>query len=386
MEFEADRMTGLVLTDAAVAPELKVVLEEQNQRVANNPRARLGEQIDAALYLNHPYGRPVIGWRHEIEKLNREEALAFYKRFYTPNNAVLVVAGDVTADEVRALAEADLRQGRQGRRDRPARAAAGADPGRAARTSRWPIRASRSPACSAPIWCRPPRPPSPAKPRRSKCWPIILGNGITGRLYRTLVVERELAVSAGGWYSGHRARRDAVRRLRLAEARRRPCQQLEEAIDAVIDDVVANGVTPEEVERAKNRLIADAGLRAGQPGDAGALVRRGADHRLDASKRARPGPTASARSPPRRCTPRRADLARQAALGDRLSDQGRNAPRGKTLVIQAFAIPHSPSPRAASPLLRRSQPAQRDQDRARRVARRHRGLAGARHHRCRWSR
>ena len=82
MEFEADRMTGLVLTDAAVVPELKVVLEEQNQRVANNPSAKLGEQIEAALYLNHPYGKPVIGWRHEIEKLNRDDALAFYTRFY----------------------------------------------------------------------------------------------------------------------------------------------------------------------------------------------------------------------------------------------------------------------------------------------------------------
>ncbi|HXI60208.1 MAG TPA: pitrilysin family protein, partial [Polyangia bacterium] len=105
MEFEADRMTGLVLTDAAVIPELKVVLEEYNQRVGNNPRARLSEQIDAALYLNHPYGRPIIGWRHEIESLTREDALAFYKRFYTPNNAVLVIAGDVSIDEVRALAE-----------------------------------------------------------------------------------------------------------------------------------------------------------------------------------------------------------------------------------------------------------------------------------------
>src|SRR5436305_12550860 len=76
MTFEADRMTGLVLTDDCVRPELSVVLEEQNMRVANNPSARLGEQMEAALYLNHPYGRPVIGWRHEIEALNREDALA----------------------------------------------------------------------------------------------------------------------------------------------------------------------------------------------------------------------------------------------------------------------------------------------------------------------
>src|SRR5216684_2862978 len=105
MEFEADRMTGLILKDENVLPERDVVLEEFNMRVANNPDARLTEQIMAALYLNHPYGRPVIGWRHEIEQLDREDALAFYKRFYAPNNAILVIAGDVEAREVRPLAE-----------------------------------------------------------------------------------------------------------------------------------------------------------------------------------------------------------------------------------------------------------------------------------------
>src|SRR6478609_3705641 len=105
MEFEADRMTGLLLKDENVLPERDVVLEEYNMRVANNPDARLNEQIMAALYLNHPYGRPVIGWHQEIEKLNREDALAFYRRFYAPNNAILVIAGDVDANEVRPLAE-----------------------------------------------------------------------------------------------------------------------------------------------------------------------------------------------------------------------------------------------------------------------------------------
>ena len=105
MEFEADRMTGLILKDENVLPERDVVLEEYNMRVANNPDARLTEQIMAALYLNHPYGRPVIGWHHEIEKLDREDALAFYRRFYAPNNAILVIAGDVDAAEVRPMAE-----------------------------------------------------------------------------------------------------------------------------------------------------------------------------------------------------------------------------------------------------------------------------------------
>src|SRR3954463_1384971 len=84
MEFEADRMTGLELTDDVVRPELNVVLEEQNMRVANNPAARLGEQMDAALYLNHPYGRPVIGWRDEIEKLRRAGGLGFFRPFHEP--------------------------------------------------------------------------------------------------------------------------------------------------------------------------------------------------------------------------------------------------------------------------------------------------------------
>src|ERR1700751_646739 len=105
MALEADRITGLVLTDDVVRPELNVVLEEQNMRVANNPAARLGEQMEAALYLNHPYGRPVIGWRHEIGQLDRAGALEFYRRFYSPDNAILVGAGDVTPEEIRTLAQ-----------------------------------------------------------------------------------------------------------------------------------------------------------------------------------------------------------------------------------------------------------------------------------------
>ena len=133
MEFEADRMTGLVLKDENVLPERDVVLEEYNMRVANNPEARLTEQIMAALYLNHPYGRPVIGWHQEIEKLDREDALAFYKRFYAPNNATLVIAGDVNADEVRPTGGADVRRGAGTACDSGAAAAsAGADPDRAA--------------------------------------------------------------------------------------------------------------------------------------------------------------------------------------------------------------------------------------------------------------
>lgn len=105
MRMEADRMRDLVLTDDVVATERNVILEERAQRVDSDPQALFSEQMRAAQYLNHPYGRPIIGWRHEIEGLGTAQALDFYRTFYAPNNAILVVAGDVTLDEVRALAE-----------------------------------------------------------------------------------------------------------------------------------------------------------------------------------------------------------------------------------------------------------------------------------------
>ncbi|WP_246423350.1 M16 family metallopeptidase [Sulfitobacter undariae] len=105
MTMEADRMKNIRLTPENIATERKVVIEERNQRTENNPQALFGEQISAAQYLNHRYGTPVIGWMHEMEELDLEDALSFYETYYSPNNTVLVVSGDVTPDEVRALAE-----------------------------------------------------------------------------------------------------------------------------------------------------------------------------------------------------------------------------------------------------------------------------------------
>ena len=105
MGLEAERMRDLQLTDDVVATERGVILEERNQRVDSDPGALFSEQARAAQYLNHPYGIPIIGWRHEIEGLGRAEAEAFYKTFYAPNNAVLIVAGDVDPAKVREMAQ-----------------------------------------------------------------------------------------------------------------------------------------------------------------------------------------------------------------------------------------------------------------------------------------
>ena len=121
MSMEADRMRNIRLTEADILTEREVIIEERNQRTENSPQALFREQAMAAQYLNHRYGVPIIGWRHEMEELSLEDAMAYYDKFYAPNNAILIVAGDVTPDEVRALAgdEPSDRRGQcRGRRRR----------------------------------------------------------------------------------------------------------------------------------------------------------------------------------------------------------------------------------------------------------------------------
>jgi zinc protease len=256
MEFEADRMTGLVLRDENVLPERDVVLEEFNMRVANNPEARLTEQIMAALYLNHPYGRPVIGWHQEIEKLDREDALAFYKRFYAPNNAILVIAGDVDADEVRPMAERTF--------------------GPVAPQPAIPVRRIRpqepEPAAPRTVTLSDPRVEQPGLRRyylvpsaataaagESAALDVLaqlMGGGSNSYLYRRLVVDRPLAVSAQAGYQGTSL--DATQFTISASPRSGVSfGQVEQAIDEVIADIAQNGVRSEDIERVKTQLIAE---------------------------------------------------------------------------------------------------------------------------------
>jgi zinc protease len=209
----------------------------------------------AALYLNHPYGRPVIGWRHEIEKLSREDALAFYRRFYTPNNAIVVVAGDVTPEEVEALA--DKTYGLVERRSEPGPRVRPREP--ATEAVRHVTLAD--PRVAQPSLQRSYLVPSyaTAKPDEAEALDVlahVLGNGSTSRLYRTLVAEKGIATSAGAWYQG-----SALDQSRFGvHGTPKPgvtLPQLEEAIDAVIAGVAENGITAEELTRVKTRMIAD---------------------------------------------------------------------------------------------------------------------------------
>jgi zinc protease len=256
MEFEADRMTGLQLTDQVVLPERDVILEEQNQRVANNPRARLGEQIDAALFLNHPYGKPVIGWRHEMEQLSRDDAIGFYRRFYAPNNAVVVIAGDVEPETARKLAEENY--GKLARHDNiPLRQRPQEPPPVAARSLTF-----ADPRVEQPLMQRVYLVPSFATAKRGESEALevlahILGSGSNSRLYRALVVDKRVAVMAGGGYDSSMLDMSKFG-VFGAPSPGVTLPQFETEADAVIDELIAHGVSAAEMERAKSRMIADA--------------------------------------------------------------------------------------------------------------------------------
>jgi zinc protease len=257
MEFEADRMTGLVLDDENVLRERDVVLEEYNMRVANNPDARLNEQMMAALYLNHPYGRPVIGWHQEIEKLSREDALAFYRRFYAPNNAILVIAGDVTVDDLRPMVEATFgkvapQPAIPVRRIRPQepepvapRTVTLADPQVEQPTvKRYYLVPSSSTAAAG---------ESPALDVLAQ----LMGGGSNSYLYRALVVDQPLAVAASASYQS--VSLDPTQ-FSIAAAPKPGVDfaQIEQVFDKVIADIAQHPPAAADLERVKTQLIAEA--------------------------------------------------------------------------------------------------------------------------------
>jgi len=251
MEMEADRMNGLILSDPVVLPERDVIIEERHQRTENDPGSQLGEMMNAVLYLNHPYRLPIIGWRHEMETYTTQDAIDFYQKHYAPNNAVLVIAGDVTTEEVKALAEkyyGPIPKKDIAPRQRLQEPTAYA-PRRVTLESEFVDQPAVSRSYQAPSY----RTATGNQAYALQVLDEILGGNSVGRLYRHLVVEQSLADYAGSNYDpspydqGSFAFWGAPRQGVKVE-------QVEQAIDAEIADLLKNGVTDQEVADAKNRM------------------------------------------------------------------------------------------------------------------------------------
>lgn len=255
MRMESDRMRNIRLTDENIETERDVIIEERNQRTENNPNALFGEQIAAAQYLNHRYAVPIIGWMHEMQTLDMEDALGFYEIYYSPNNAILVVSGDVTPEEVRTLAEKyygvipanpDLPE--RIRTEEPPQTAERRLIFRDARVAQPYVRRS---------YLAPERDPGAQEKAAALTFLAeILGGGTTSYLTDALQFDTQIATYSAAFYRGV-SLDDTTFNLIVVPRPDVSLQEAEDALDAAVAQFLIDGVDPEQLDRIKLQIRAD---------------------------------------------------------------------------------------------------------------------------------
>lgn len=254
MEMEADRMNSLTASDEAMEKEKQVIIEERRLRIDNNPDALLSEQANAALWRNHPYHAPVIGWQHEMYGLTKQDVMDFHKKYYHPNNAILIVSGDVTTEEVKKLAQkyyGHLKSAHISERvwtDEP--------PHIAARRL-----VMHNQHISQPELLRIYATASIGHGNKEDMIPLfiashILGGGKTSRLYKSLVTEQKLAASVNVNYNGL-SRGPGTFYIELVPENNIDPARLEEETDKQLTEFLTKGINQEELTRAKTLLKAE---------------------------------------------------------------------------------------------------------------------------------
>ena len=254
MQMESDRMVNLRLGEGDIATERAVIIEERNQRVENNPSALFGEQIGATQYLNHRYGVPIIGWRHEMDALDLNDALDFYHLHYAPNNAILVVAGDVTPEAVRPLAE-KYYGSIPANTDLPLRLRPAEPPQIAER--RVTLRDARvaQPYVSRSYLAQERDSGAQHKAAALELLAEVLGGGTTSYLTEKLQFDTQVAVYTGAYYTGL-ALDSTTFDLIIVPAEGVTLAEAEAALDKVLADFLATGIDAEHLARIKMQLRA----------------------------------------------------------------------------------------------------------------------------------
>ena len=255
MEMEADRMVNLAISQEDVDTEREVVIEERNQRTENLAGALFREQMRAAQYMNHRYGVPIIGWQHEILDLSRQDALDFYADHYAPNNAILVVAGDVEPAEVIALAEehygvipANPSIVERARPQEPPQISERRMVYRDARVSQpYAIRTYLAPERDAGA-----QEEAAALTLLAK---VQGGSGVTSVLGQALQFEEQTAVYTSAFYSGL-SLDDTTFGWVIVPSPGVTLQEAEDAMDREIAEFMAEGVDPEQLDRIKSQIRA----------------------------------------------------------------------------------------------------------------------------------
>lgn len=254
MTIEAARMRGLNVPEEEVVSENKVIQEERRQRTDNKPSAQLSEQLNEILFPNHPYGIPVIGWMHEIQELTWQDMMDFYNQYYAPNNAILIVSGDVKAENVYAMAKRTY--GIIPRVETPKRE----------RIKSPPFVAETQitlehPQVKEPVYQRLYRVPSYRQsPETSLALQVleeVMGGGSTSRLYKSLVIDKKLATNISLSYAGA-SWNDSKLSIAANPSSIDNIDALKEAIDEELRTLIKDGVTDQELSDSVTRMQADA--------------------------------------------------------------------------------------------------------------------------------
>jgi zinc protease len=252
MQMEADRMVGLALTPEIAAPELSVVLNERDERTDNTPQGTFREKVNEALFPNHPYGKPVVGWKNEISAATPDDAQAFYKAHYAPNNAILVVSGNVEAKEVLRLAAGTFG------RIPPAPVASPVKIGLPERPKQKQI-LLKDPRVEQKLfeslWVAPSD--GMGEHRQARALEVlqeVLDSGEVGFLYHRLVAQKGVASAVEVSYSPI-SRGPAVFTIALLPSEGQDSAKLEKILRHELASLSRRGVSSQKVEEAKKRLI-----------------------------------------------------------------------------------------------------------------------------------
>lgn len=251
MQMEADRMENLQITPEIAAPELQVVLGERHERTDNDPHGRFGETLRQMLMPKFPYGTPVIGWRNEIEKLTVEDAKRFYEGHYAPNNAIVVISGDITPLEVERLAKETY--GKVPRRTLSLRPDLSSPPDPMERRLVMNDAGIEQPQMQMSVV-------SPSyntqKDKEAYAYEVlseVLDGGEVGLLYKKLVIEKGLASGVSVGYDPD-ARGPSLFTISLSPRPGVKAEQLEDSLKGLLLTFAAKGFDPNIVAAAKGRL------------------------------------------------------------------------------------------------------------------------------------
>ena len=251
MSLEADRMKNIKLIEKEFENEKTVVLEERYSRVDNNPSALLSEQINAALYMNHPYRKPIIGWEHEIKNLSLDDVMKFYKKYYAPNNAIIVICGDVNLDDVVKIAKkyfGPIKPSKMEKRawtDEP--------------TQHAPRKITlNSKNTAIPVFERHYLVPTYTKSKKEsltlEVFSEIFGNSSTGMLFDEFVKNKKLATSASVYYHpdgfGHTSFA-----INIIPKKNVSLEEIEIYLDEYLNKIKKKTFNKEELQDIKKRLV-----------------------------------------------------------------------------------------------------------------------------------